>query len=270
MQKRTAKPKPKVEEVKKPYLTGGWHGQDAWRLAGKRALALLAISVIYLVAGMMLSFDSLIGRILPSVFIVAAVAYYEFAQGMTRGQSDTAFAEIMYERDQSHKDVSQTDRERCFHPLKGYFAALVGAAPFVLFTLVFACVTKQETYQLGVLPSWTEGLMRQNEFGDALRYYGQNTGFGAVDIARIIDRACVMPFINVAAYIGSDASLLVERLSPILVLIAPIWYGVGYARGPKARARINTGIKMGDERKKKRERKERKRRQQSRAPERLI
>ena len=57
-----AKKKPPVEEVKEPILVGSWHGKDAYRLAGKRALSVLATSVIYLIAGMLFSFDSLWAR----------------------------------------------------------------------------------------------------------------------------------------------------------------------------------------------------------------
>lgn len=41
---------------------------------------------------------------------------------------------------------------RCFHPFKGMFAALVGAAPFVAFAVVYAVLTRPITYTLGVLP----------------------------------------------------------------------------------------------------------------------
>lgn len=270
MQSSAKKTKPKIEEVKKPILTGSWHGEDAWRLAGKRALAMLGISAVYLIGGMLLSFDSLVGRILSSVLLVGVAFYYELAQGMSQGQTDAAFAEIMYDRKREGKEVPKKDEDRCFHPMKGFFAAFAGALPFIVFTLAFAVITKPVVYKLGSLPSWTHGLMEQSEFGDALRYYGQNTGLGAVEVMRIIARACVMPFVNIAVLISDEATLLVERLSPLLVLVAPMGYGFGYRRGLKLRAQINTGIKMGDAKKKRRERRARKQRRESRAPERLI
>ncbi|MEG1890705.1 MAG: hypothetical protein RSB91_03805 [Clostridia bacterium] len=269
MQTKATK-KPKVEEVKKPVLTGSWHGIDAWKLAGKRALSVLAVSVLYLITGMLLSFDNLIMRVLCCAAVVGLAVYYQYYQGMVLGQSDASFAEIMYAREQDGRQVTKQDRDRCFHPMKGFFAAMVGAVPFVLFAIAFAMITKPIVYTLGVLPSWTEGMLRQNEFGDALRYYQQGAGMSALDVMRILDRAMVMPFINVAAYLGDSQTLLVERLSPLLVLIAPLGYGCGYCQGLKLRIKINTGIKMGDDKKKRKERKARKQRQRSSAPERLI
>lgn len=270
MQSSAKRTKPKVEEVKKPIITGSWHGEDAWRLALKRALAMLGISLLYLIGGLLLSFSSLWGRVLTSAMLIGLALYYECVQGMSQGQNDAAYGEIMYARRQEGKELTKKDTDRCFHPMKGYFAAMVGALPIVLVTLVFALITKPAVYRLGALPQWTQGLMNQSEFGDALRYYGQNTGMQFMDVLRVIVRACVMPFINVAVLISDSATLLVERLSPLLVLIAPLGYGIGYRRGLKLRARINTGIKMGDARKKRRERRERKARRQNRAPERLI
>ena len=266
----SAKQKPKVQEVNKPILQGSWHGQDARRMALKQFFAMLGITLVYLIGGMLLGFDSLIGRIFTSLVLVLVAAYYEYSQGMSVGETDAAFAEIMYVRKQEGKQIPQTELDRCYHPFKGFFAVLVGAIPVVLFALVFACITQPVVYKLGVLPSWTQGLMNQSEFGDALQYYNQTPGFQAIDILRIIDRAMIMPFVNVAAYISNDAALLAERLSPLLVLIAPMGFALGYKQGLKVRVRINTGIKMGDAKKKRRERKARKARQQSKAPERLI
>ncbi len=233
-------------------------------------VAMLAITLIYLISGMLLVFESLIGRILVCVAVVGLVGYYQFYQGMVRGESDASFGEIMYQRSQEGKSVTKEDEERCFHPAKGFFAALMGAAPFVVFSIVLACIANPMVYTLGVLPSWTEGLLAQNEFGDALHYYTQVSGIAATDVMRVIDRAMVMPFINVAAYLGNIAALWAERLSPLLVLVAPLGYGLGYTQGKALRVKVNTGIQQGDEKKRRRERKARKQRQRSSTPERLI
>ena len=270
MQSAKGKPQKPVTLVKKPILKGSWHGKDAWKLALKRMLSVLAVTLIYLIAGMLLSFESLWGRLLSCLAVAGLAIYYQYYQGMTRGENDAAFAEIMYNRQESGRTVTADDRARCFHPGKGMFAALVGAVPFVAFTIVYAVIARPITYTLGVLPSWTEALMRQSEFGDALRYYENVGTLGVMDILRVIDRALIMPFVNVFSYVGNDAALLAERLSPLFVLLAPLGYGVGYTQGKAMRDKINTGIKMGDDRKKRRERKARRQRQRSKSPERLI
>ena len=204
MQSAKGNSKKPVAQVKKPILKGSWHGKDAWKLALKRMLSMLAVTVIYLIAGMLLSFESLWGRLLSCIAVAGLVIYYQYYQGMVRGENDAAFAEIMYTRQEGGRAVEKDDRARCFHPFKGMFTALVGAAPFV----AFAVLTKPTVYSLGGLPSWTQELMLQDEFGDALRYYENVGSMGVMDILRVIDRAMILPFVNVFSYTGNDAALL--------------------------------------------------------------
>ena len=42
--------------------------------------------------------------------------------------------------------------------------------------------------------------------------------------------------------VGTDAMLLAERLSPLIVLLPAAAYGTGYLQGQKERTRIHTGI----------------------------
>ena len=269
MQNKAKQTKP-VQLVRKPIIPGSWHGRDAWKLAFKRMLSFIGITLLYVIAGALLSFNSLWARVAMAVLIVGGTLYYQVGVGMSRGQSDAAFGEILYSRRESGKNVPASECERSFHRFKGLFAVLVGCLPFVLFAIVFACVTQKTVYRLGTLPSWTESLMLQTEFGTGLAYYTHQPGVSAVDVMRIIDRAMIMPFVNVAISFGADATLLAERLSPLLILITPLGYALGYMQGLNERARINTGIKMGDDKKKRREKKARKQRQRSKAPERLI
>jgi len=264
------KAKKPVELVKKPIIRGSWHGRDAWKLAGKSVLFYILVTFVYLFASVLFTFDHIWGRIIICGTIVLAAGYYLYMSGAAKGQTDAAFGEILYGRREEGKNVPQDECERSYHPLKGLFAVLVAAVPFMAFAIVFACMTDVTVYRLGALPVWTESLMHQTEFADGLRYYDQQTGMTALDIMRMIDRAMIMPFINAAVPFGTQAVLLMERLSPVLILIAPMGYAIGYAQGLTLRAKINTGIKMGDDKKKRKERKARKQRQRSRTPERLI
>ncbi len=259
-----------IQQVHKPMLTGSWHGKDAYRLGLKRMLGMVGISVLYLVLGVMLSLDSLWIRVVLALFLVAAITAYEFSQGVKAGETDAAFSEIMYERKEEGKEIPQGDLERCFHPVKGFWAVFVGVLPFFLIALGFSLVTRPVLYTLGALPNWVEGLTRQNEFGDALGYYQTSVGMGFMDIYRIVVRAMVMPFINVATLLGESAVLWVERLSPLLLCIAPLGFAMGYTKGPKVRTRIHTGILIGDSQKKRKERRARQKRKRGDSPQRLI
>lgn len=275
MQNKGKQKKP-IELVKKPIIPGSWHGKDAEKMAVKRGLSVLATTAIYLFGTIILGFDAMWGRILTCFTLVVGIAYYQYMQGLSQGENDAAYGEIIYSRRQNGYTVSAEESERSFHPMKGVFAALVGASPFVVFALVYAFLAEPVYYSLGVLPSWADGLMTQTEFATGLNYYGVGGELGVIGVMRIIDRAMIMPFMNVATGIGMDAVLLAERLSPLLVLISPLGYAFGYSRGQHLRHQVNTGIKMGDDRKKKREAKARKKRQrqqqqqQRKGPQQLV
>jgi len=260
MQNKGKQKKP-VELVKKPIIPGSWHGKDAQKMAFKRYLSVLATTAIYLFGSILLGFNAMWGRILTCFTLVGGITYYQYMNGMNQGENDAAFGEIIYSRQQNGRNVPAEESDRSFHPLKGYYATLVGAAPFVLFALVYAFMAEPVYYSLGMLPTWADGLMSQTEFATGLNYYSVGNELGVVGVMRIIDRAMIMPFMNVATGMDMYAVLLVERLSPLLVLISPLGYSIGYSRGQQLRNQVNTGIKMGDDRKKKREAKARKKRQ---------
>ena len=259
-----------AQEVKRPILIGTWHGRDAYQLGFRAMISMVTATVGYLLLGTMFGFDSIPLRIILCIVIVALLFLYTRSQGLARGQGDAAFSEIMFQRQQEGKSIDKRDQDRCYHPAKGFFAAFIGALPFVAVTLVFAVVTEPAVYTLGTLPGWLGDLTRQNEFGDALRYYESREGFAALDALRIFCRVMVMPFINVAVMLGDEVTLWTERMSPLLILIAPLGFAVGYRGGLRARIHINTSIAIGDEKKRRKERRERKRRARNDTPERLI
>ena len=260
----------KVADVVKPILTGSWHGRDAVKQSLKMLLNILFVSFLYVVVSLLMSFDSLVLRIVVGLMVVSGAVVYMYFNGMSVGQADAAFSEIMYLRDAEGKPVTARDRDRCFHPAKGFFTALLAALPFVLVALVFAFLTKPETYSLGSLPAWLTSYTRQSGMGDALAYYDRQSGLTTLMVLRIVVRSLTMPFINVAIKLSDTATLWAERLAPLWVLIAPLGYGFGYRQGLAQRIKVNTGIAIGDQRKIKRQRKERRARQQSKTPDRLI
>ena len=262
--------KKQVKPVVKPYLRGIWRSKYAARKGLKMIFSILFISFIYLLLGVLLSFNLLMLRVLTSAIIVAVAAMYMYFQGANSGETDTAFGEIMYQHEQDGRTVVQTDLERCYHPAKGFYIVLIALVPYLLLTLVFAVLAQPITYSLGVLPSWVEGPALQTHVGEALAYYNIQNSSMFMPILRIIARAITMPFINAALLFGTNATLWAERLTPLWVMIAPLAYGLGYLQGPKLRVKINTGIAIGLRKKKRKDRKARKARAANKKPEQLI
>ena len=78
--------------------------------------------------------------------------------------------------------------------------------------------------------------------GEALAAYTVRGGMQFVDVLRIIVRILIMPFISMVGSENRDGLLLVERLSPVIVLLPALAYGTGYLQGRSERTKIHTGI----------------------------
>lgn len=228
--------------VKKPYLKGNALSMLAAR-RGLRILAYLVLSaVLYFFLGQLLVIDIAWLRTIINLAVVIAFAALLYANGAQEGEGDVAFAEIALLRKQDGKTISKQELDRCFHPLKGFVTVFFGALPFVLVCLVYALMAVRDTYTLGSLPSWLAAYETRADIGPALSYYHEQSVFGVADILRMVVRLIIFPFINIAGSRNPDGILLVERLSPLLVLAAPVFYGIGYARGEFYRAQVHSGI----------------------------
>ena len=75
----------------------------------------------------------------------------------------------------------------------------------------------------------------------------------------------LFPYINIVGTDNYDTMLLMDRLSPVLVLITPLFYALGYLRGPSLRALVHGNIRLNKRRHNRKERKARE--QRARKPE---
>ena len=268
MQKGTAgKKKPKI--VVKPMLAGQALDVMSYKRALRVAGGVLISMFFYVVFGFLLTFENVILRILVNSVLIFMSAGLLYMTGATHGEADAAFGEIMYQREAEGKGVPASERARSFLPVKGIVTALLGALPFVLLALVVTFTAQLQTYSLGALPEWLAPYRRQAEIGDALKYYETTVAFGVMDGIKLIVRFVILPFIGMVGSTNAAAVLLVERLSPLLVLFVPAGYALGYLRGKELRARVHTSIAMSRRRKKNKDKKERQRRQQK-GPEQLV
>ncbi|MDI9520900.1 MAG: hypothetical protein QM308_07110 [Bacillota bacterium] len=232
----------KVQPVKKPYLKGNAFSPLALR-RGLGVFVYIAVSaLLFLFMGQLMVLDVAWLRVAINIAVVVGFASLMYSSGVNRGENDVSFAEIALTRQQEGKPVSKDDLNKCFHPAKGYVTMFFGALPFVLLCLIHALAATRETYSLGALPAWLSAYQNRLDISLALHYYNDVKAFGLADGVRIITRLLVFPFVNIAGQGNPDGILLVERLSPLLVLLAPFFYGVGYQRGEAFRALVHGGI----------------------------
>ena len=120
------------------------------------------------------------------VFAFGALLYND---GAKTGMDDVAFA-IALAQQEAGKEVTEEDRNRCFHP-QGILHRVDGALPLILISLVFAFIATEQRYQLGSCPAGWKGLSG-GQMWAALQYHQQH-GLGLEGVLRIIVRLLLFP-----------------------------------------------------------------------------
>ena len=227
--------------VKAPFLTG----QPYDSAVPKAALAvfggLAAAGFGYLMLGSAMMFDSLPLRLVLNLSMLAVVLLLFYMSGSSNGSNAVNLGEIMYRRQETDRPATQQELAMCYHPLKGFVIGLLGSAPLFLLALVFAVIARRQMASMGVLPSWVGGVQAPDAV-NALAAYNVGEPLGLEGALRIVIRLSLMPIVNIIGSEKADALLLLERLSPLLVLLPGAAYGVGYTQGVSLRTQVHTSI----------------------------
>lgn len=258
--------KPKI--VTKPFLRGtavdGQLAMNSLKYFG----ALVLMSIAFLLLGSMLMMDSAVLRIVINAAIMVCVYLLFYNSGLSKGTTAVNLGEMLYMRRENGHPVSKADERACFHPAKGFIIALIGSAPLVICGCLLAATAQIQMTGLSTLPSWLETFERRTEIGSALAYYHQTASMGLEDVTRLLVRMNLMPVVGMIGTENTAGLLLMERLSPLVMLLPALFYGIGYTRGVTVRTQIHTSIASNNRKRAKREKKQRQARAR-RAPERL-
>ncbi|MBR5111383.1 MAG: hypothetical protein IK099_14485 [Clostridia bacterium] len=248
MQNQSRNNKTKTPLIFKPYLKGNLF--DA--AAVKRGIRLMAYYLmfvfLYLIVGSALQFDSFLIRTLLNLVIVLICAMIVYMDGSRLGENEVAFGEIALARQEAGKPVDGKDKQRCFHPGKGWIIALIAVVPVILITLPHAFTATKQVYSLQSLPRWVSGFSSQEEISAPLAYYNQNVNVTVLDVLRMVSRILIFPFANIATANNPELLLTIDRLSPLLASLPLLGFPIGYLTGPRSRAMIHGGISSNNKR----------------------
>ncbi len=268
----TIREKTNTREVQKPFLTGAAFDERTLINGLKMFGAVLLVLFVSLIVSLTASFDNGILKTLinASVIILALIIF--FNNGSKKGTEDVARGEILWQKQQNNKPFSDSERSLCFHPLKGYLIGLIGLIPLFIIALILALNTTVKTTESGALPSWMQAYISRSDIGDALVNYTNPQGMLLIDYLRAAVRLMILPFINIAGSSNNNILLLIERLSPLIILLPAAAYGTGYLTGRKIRTQVHTAISESERKRKRKEQKRQKSRNrpvQNREPEQL-
>lgn len=255
------KKKQKIEKVSKPFLKGDLYDRTTLPTAFKFFIGTVIMAVVFLIFCVMLSFDEAWLSIVANATIVLGVYLLMNQFGMSAGADAVNQGEIMYARQEKGRPVAEWERSMCYHPLKGFLAAIIGSLPLLLCSVVLACIAQRQMTTLGTLPSWLSGIESRPEIGNALAFYHETSSMSLETALRLVVRMSTMPFVNMIGASNKDAMLTLERVSPLINLVPAIIYGLGYMSGVNARTAVHTNIALGKKKAKRKQAKERRARQ---------
>lgn len=260
--------KKKMKIVKKPFLQGSPLDSDSWKDALKFFCSTLVMMVAFLFLSSMMMWDSMLLRLLTNgaVLLMALALFY--ASGLSKGAAAVNTGEILYLRREEGKPLNAHDQRSSYHPAKGFLVALLGSLPLLLCAILLAVTATQQLHGLSALPRWLESYTRRGEIGDALAYYGVVAPLNMEGVLRLIVRTAMMPLVSIVGTESSANLLLLERLSPLVMLVPSLCYGFGYTRGVAARTQVHSSIAAAN-RKHKRQEKKKQQQRRARGPEQL-
>lgn len=215
----------------------------SWKEAGKTALRIFVYQVIFGFVGFvfvpsLLGAPAVLRLVMVGALVLGALALV-FVDGASRGEADSAVSDRLNKlRAKETYAASAEEEARRYAPLKGIISALLAALPLLLAAIYVAATAQPYAYTLQDLPAWMEPYTIRPEIGDALRYMQQTPSAATLtDYLRIGVRFLLFPFIGLFGTMTDAASLLFDRIGPLLALVIPAVSAIGYLTGPRRHAR---------------------------------
>lgn len=243
-----------VQVVRKPFETGDPTDENTLRDSLKFFGTLIMVFLVSFIA-CSAALSNLFLRLIINIAVIGVVLMIFYNSGAGKGAEAVSRGEIIWQKKESGRGFSASEKKVCYHPLKGYMTGLIGTIPFLILAVILALKTTIQMTDSGTLPSWMQAYTRRSDIGNALINYTQPEGMTFIDAIRALIRICILPFVNTIGYGNKPAMLLLERISPILLLLPAAAYGTGYLTGKKIRTRIHTAISENNRKRSRRTRK---------------
>ena len=226
--------KEKRKGVRKPLRRARNWTQEVPRMAGRLAVSMLVV----VVAGMMLSalqgIESFLLRSLIAGMIVFGMLALLFLEGLNQGSENAATSRFCMQMEKSGRRIEPHDDAACYHPLKAMLMLAALFAVPLLLAIYLCAVAKPYTYVLQDLPTWLTASYgsRGDIMGPLGAYERSAASIGVTGWIRVFVRMLEMNFINLFPD-PLGMTLLIDRLSPLMISLYPVSYMLGYLCGPR-------------------------------------
>lgn len=167
--------------------------------------------------------------------IIGLALVLMFMEGSYRGERDCAAgATIDRLREKGEPMANEAEEEqKRYKRMRGVWTSLLGALPVLLIAVYVAATARLYQFSLTDPPAWLSAYMQRAELGEALAYTRDvQIDVALADYLRIAVRFFLFPYVGLFGTMSDSASLLFDRISPLLALLLPSAAAVGYQFGP--------------------------------------
>lgn len=233
-----------TETKKTPILRAQHIKPDVRKMTGKVLSYIAIFAFLSLVLSAVTGGGTIWGMAL-NILLLVCFFLLELMEGGTRGEHDVTMSRMVEARLEKNIQPEDDELARCYGPRKAFIAFALAVSVFFLCAVIVALSAKPYTYTLQDLPTWMSAYLGRDDVGGALGCYTVTNGATVVDYLRIVVRACILPFVNLFSDVQTS-SWIIDRLSPLLIIILPLSYPLGYLMGPslyEKRMRENAAAK---------------------------
>ena len=205
------------------------------------AARLMLYALVTVVLGLLLSViqgipNATLRTGMAALLCFAVVAFY-FIEGMSRGTGDAMNSRQMAKLEKAGHIVDEREDASCYHPLKALAGSMMLFGIPLVLAIVLAVNAKPYTYELQDLPTWmSSSYGLREDIMAPLGVYTQALTTTLMDWIRIVVRLFMLLFINFFGEVQTSIEII-DRLSPLFILLYPIAYVAGYMCGPAQQAK---------------------------------
>lgn len=178
-------------------------------------------------------------RAILSVAGIAAIALLLYYDGMNSGVLDVNASRAYMQAQEDGRSLTDREDAACYHPLKALCAVLVMFGIPMVLSVYVALHAKDYTYTLQSLPTWlTQSYGTREDVMAPLGAYAQTGGIEITDGLRVIVRLFILSMVNLFED-PQKMTGMIDRLSPVMMLVLPMAYLIGYLCGPHRAQKIS-------------------------------
>ena len=228
----------KTKKAKKPLRRAQRWGKRVLPMAGRMVPMVILIAIMGLMFTALQALEIYWLRAVIAAAVSAVMAFLLYSEGLNSGVLDANASRNYMQAQADGRSLTQAEDAACYHPVKALCAALVIFGVPLLLSVILALNAREYTYVLQSLPKWltqTYGV-REDVMGP-LGAYGQSAGMAMLDWVRMFVRLFILVFINLFED-PQKMTAMVDRLSPLMIVIMPIAYMIGYLASPSRAEKI--------------------------------